>query len=102
MQSTAVSAAWHNGSVWPVQELKLDSCRLEDFEVGRVLGTGSFGRVSLARHRGSERDILRQLDHPLLVRMHGCCQDEQCVYFIMEYVPGGWERKGRGEAWYDS
>ncbi|PRW56166.1 cAMP-dependent kinase catalytic subunit beta isoform X6 [Chlorella sorokiniana] len=82
--------------------------------VGRVLGTGSFGRVSLARHRASglvcaikalskahivknqqiahlrsERDILRALDHPLLVRMHGCFQDEQCVYFVMEYVPGG-------------
>ena len=37
----------------PQQSLKLDSCRLEDFEVGRVLGTGSFGRVSLARHRAS-------------------------------------------------
>jgi protein kinase X len=146
-----------------LQGLKLDSCRLEDFEVGRVLGTGSFGRVSLARHKSSglvcaikalskahivknqqasrtlassmtgsvisaclhpglnvshshldvpavttlapsgiylprcdlqishlrsERDILRSLDHPLLVRMHGCCQDEHCVYFVMEYVPG--------------
>ena len=39
-------------------------------------------------HLRSERDILRLLDHPLLVRMHGCCQDEQCVYFVMEYVPG--------------
>lgn len=39
-------------------------------------------------HLRSERDILRQLDHPLLVRMHGCCQDEQCAYFVLEYVPG--------------
>lgn len=36
-----------------LQALRLDACRLEDFEVGRVLGTGSFGRVSLARHRGT-------------------------------------------------
>jgi transcription initiation factor TFIID subunit TAF12 len=34
-----------------LQELKLATCQLEDFEVGKVLGTGSFGRVSLARHR---------------------------------------------------
>ncbi|KAL4424995.1 hypothetical protein ABPG77_002880 [Micractinium sp. CCAP 211/92] len=97
-----------------LQALRLDACRLEDFELGRVLGTGSFGRVSLARHHGtgmvcaikalskahivknqqishlrSERDILRLLDHPLVVRMLGCCQDDQCVYFVMEYVPGG-------------
>lgn len=37
----------------PVQDLVLESCRLEDFEMGRVLGTGSFGRVSLARHRAT-------------------------------------------------
>ncbi|PSC72692.1 AGC kinase [Micractinium conductrix] len=40
-------------------------------------------------HLRSERDILRLLDHPLVVRMHGCCQDEQCVHFVMEYVAGG-------------
>lgn len=21
--------------------------------------------------------------------MHGCCQDDRCAYFVMEYVPGG-------------
>ena len=33
--------------------MQLGSCRLEDFEVGRVLGTGSFGRVSVARHKAT-------------------------------------------------
>ncbi len=32
---------------------RLDACRLADFAVGRVIGTGSFGRVSLARHRAT-------------------------------------------------
>ncbi len=36
-----------------LQDLALDECKLEDFEVGPVLGTGSFGRVSLARHKGT-------------------------------------------------
>lgn len=35
----------------PGQLGRLEPCRLEDLELGRVLGTGSFGRVSLARHR---------------------------------------------------
>ncbi len=40
-------------------------------------------------HLRCERDILRGLDHPLIVRLKGSCQDEDCVYFFMEYVPGG-------------
>lgn len=40
-----------NPAVWrPLQDLSLQCWRLEDFDVGRVLGTGSFGRVSLAQH----------------------------------------------------
>lgn len=44
-------------------------------------------------HLRCERDILRQVDHPLIVRLKGSCQDAQCVYFFMEYVPG--EEEGR-------
>eukprot|EP00891_Asterochloris_glomerata_P004137 jgi/Astpho2/4137/fgenesh1_pm.00063_%23_46_t len=80
----------------------------------QVLGTGSFGRVTLAKHRESEtvcavkalskahmlknqqiahlraeRDVLRMMDFPFIVRMCGCFQDEHCVYFVMEFVAGG-------------
>jgi serine/threonine protein kinase len=158
--------------------LHLDLYRLEDFVVSRVLGTGSFGRVSLARHKPTgavcaikalskahitknqqvdapharqpsarsrcvparpvcppvglrarlpargearavwspvvpharthrppasaaaaaataqithvraERDILKMIDHPFIVRLKGSIQDEHCIYFVMEYVPG--------------
>ncbi|KAK9823340.1 hypothetical protein WJX72_002039 [[Myrmecia] bisecta] len=40
-------------------------------------------------HLRAERDVLRQLDNPLIVRMFGSFQDDQCVYFVMEYVCGG-------------
>ena len=36
-----------------LESLRLEVCKLDDFDIGRVLGTGSFGRVSLARHRQS-------------------------------------------------
>ncbi len=34
--------------------VSFDPCCLEDFEMMQVLGTGSFGRVTLAKHRESE------------------------------------------------
>jgi len=37
------------------QQSSLPACTLKDFKLDRVLGTGSFGRVSLARHIATER-----------------------------------------------
>jgi len=97
-----------------LQKLCIDGCSTNDFAIGRVLGTGSFGRVYLARHiptntvcaiksllkahilkNGqvahikSERDILSRISHPFTVRMRSHFQDEHCVYFVMDYVAGG-------------
>ncbi len=33
------------------QDLDINGFKLEDFELVRILGTGSFGRVSLAKHK---------------------------------------------------
>lgn len=87
---------------------------MDDFEIDRIVGTGSFGRVCLAWHRvtnrhvaiksllkahivknrqvahvRSERDILHHLDHPFIVRMLTTFQDQQCVHLVMEYIAGG-------------
>lgn len=40
-------------------------------------------------HLRAERDVLRMMDFPFIVRMCGCFQDEHCVYFVMEFVAGG-------------
>ena len=59
------------------QDLKLESCRLEDFEVGQVLGTGSFGRVSLARHRATGHVCaIKALSKAHIVKN----QQVRCVY----------------------
>jgi len=88
--------------------------KLTDYEIKQTLGTGSFGRVRLARnkvtnkycalkilkkaeiirlkqtdHVLSENSILASLSHPFMVSMEGFCQDERYLYLVLEYVPGG-------------
>lgn len=92
----------------------MQTCSANDFEMGRILGTGSFGRVALAKHKPtntvvaiksllkshiiknqqvshvqSEREVLAAIDHPFVVRMHANFQDEHCCRFVMEYIAGG-------------
>lgn len=88
---------------------------LSEFEFGRTLGTGSFGRVQLVRHlpsgqyyalkklRKTEVIRLKQIEHtnserkllscarnhPFLVQMIGTTQDAGYLYVLMEYVSGG-------------
>jgi serine/threonine protein kinase len=88
---------------------------LQDFEIYRTLGTGSYGRVLLVRHRETnvfyalkklrkgEIVRLRQVEHtnnecrllrlanehPFIVGLRGCFQDTSCLYLVLDYVPGG-------------
>lgn len=80
----------------------------------QTLGTGSFGRVRLAKQKStgnyealkilkkseilrlkqvdhviSEFGILREISHPFLVNMTGFTQDDRYLYFSLEYIPGG-------------
>ncbi|CEM30950.1 unnamed protein product [Vitrella brassicaformis CCMP3155] len=88
----------------------------DQFEFKKTLGTGSFGRVFLAKWKGdankdpvaikrlkkaavirqkqvdhinSEKSILAALDHPFIVNMHGVFHDPRYLYIVMEYVVGG-------------
>ncbi|MCO5596289.1 hypothetical protein L7F22_050350 [Adiantum nelumboides] len=95
-------------------KVKLGRCRIEDFEMGRVIGTGSFGRVYLAHKKGSrqvfatkslskacilnqrqldhvksEKELLQKLDFPFIVNLVGYSQDVTHVYLVMDYVCGG-------------
>jgi hypothetical protein len=90
------------------------NCKLSDFDILQTLGTGSFGRVHLVRHRASkayyamkvlkkaevvrlkqvehtlnEKNILAKIDHPFIVNMFGAFQDDNFLYVVMEYVSGG-------------
>ncbi|KAI0035766.1 cAMP dependent protein kinase [Vararia minispora EC-137] len=92
--------------------------RLTDFDVKGTLGTGTFGRVLLVRHRLSppgnnavfalkvmpkteiirlrqvehvkaERHILSRVHHPFIVDLYATFQDKLNIYMLLSYVPGG-------------
>ncbi|KAI8453490.1 kinase-like domain-containing protein [Phakopsora pachyrhizi] len=87
---------------------------LADFDLIRTLGTGSFGRVHLAKsrhngrgyaikvlnkqkvvtlkqveHTNSEREMLATVRHPFLVNLWGTFADSYNLYMVMDFVSGG-------------
>lgn len=89
---------------------------LEDFELLRMLGAGSFGKVFLVKKKGgrddgtlyamkvltkatlkvrdrlrtkAERDILVSARNPFIVRLHYAFQTSGKLYLVLTYVRGG-------------
>ncbi|KAL3989977.1 cAMP-dependent protein kinase catalytic subunit PRKX [Acanthocheilonema viteae] len=91
------------------------SVSIDAVERMQTIGTGSFGRVYLARdnntkkyyyalkkmsiskviltrqinHVFSEKKILASLTHPFIVKMYSSKCDGQNLYILFEYIPGG-------------
>jgi serine/threonine protein kinase len=85
---------------------------LQDLDLRRTIGTGSFGRVRLAvfNERAfalkrvkkvnairleqvdrvhTEKRLLASVDHPFIIRLMGSYQDHANVYLLMEFASGG-------------
>lgn len=87
---------------------------LQDFEIGKPLGKGKFGRVYLAREAKSkyivalkvifkeqiekykiqhqlrrEMEIQTNLRHPNILRLYGWFHDSERIFLILEYAHGG-------------
>jgi hypothetical protein len=90
---------------------------LSDFELLRVVGRGSYGKVLLVRRRGggegaeplamkmlskahvfarrqvehtqAERAILESVDHPFLLRLRYAFQTPNALFMITPFLPGG-------------
>ena len=98
------------------QYMRLQRHRMsvEDFELLTIIGRGAFGEVRLARERCSgeiyamkklrksemlrrgqvehvkaERDLLAALNNEFCVKLYYSFQDEDYLYLVMEYLPGG-------------
>eukprot|EP00019_Armaparvus_languidus_P006969 CAMPEP_0168601248 /NCGR_PEP_ID=MMETSP0420-20121227/13316_1 /TAXON_ID=498008 /ORGANISM="Pessonella sp." /LENGTH=432 /DNA_ID=CAMNT_0008639593 /DNA_START=1 /DNA_END=1299 /DNA_ORIENTATION=- len=93
--------------------LKADS--MSDFEIEGPLGTGTFGKVLLTRwkpnleglyaiktiqktlcvqmkqvqHVKNEKTVMMAVNNPFICRCFAAFQDEENLYFVLEYVPGG-------------
>ncbi|XP_063197149.1 cAMP-dependent protein kinase catalytic subunit PRKX isoform X2 [Chroicocephalus ridibundus] len=90
------------------------SYKLEDLETLATVGTGTFGRVHLVKekmakryfalkvmsipdvirlkqeqHVHNEKSVLKEVNHPFLIRLFWTNHDERFLYMLMEYVPGG-------------
>ncbi|KAL5068386.1 hypothetical protein RYX36_019273 [Vicia faba] len=94
-----------------LQRHKMDA---DDFEPLTMIGKGAFGEVRICRekatgnvyamkklkksemlrrgqveHVKAERDLLAEVDSNYIVKLYCSFQDEDCLYLIMEYLPGG-------------
>lgn len=88
--------------------------RLDDIEVYHTIGKGGYGKVKIARiknnsvffalkvmkkshlikakqvdHVHSELEIMKSLNNPFITRLLGYTQDQFCLYFALEFIPGG-------------
>ena len=87
---------------------------LKDFEIIKLIGKGSFAKVYIVRnkynkkiysmkkldkpfikqtkqeqHIINERILLSKMNNPFLVKLYCCFQDNEHLYFIMEFIQGG-------------
>ncbi|XP_048334970.1 uncharacterized protein LOC107433847 isoform X2 [Ziziphus jujuba] len=87
---------------------------VEDFELLTIIGRGAFGEVRLCRekatgnvyamkklkksemlrrgqveHVKAERNLLAEVDSAYIVKLYCSFQDDEFLYLIMEYLPGG-------------
>jgi len=86
----------------------------DDFQILSIIGRGAFGEVLLCRkkdtgevvamkklkktemlgkhqelHCRAERNVLATADNPWVVKLYYSFQDDEYLYLIMEYLPGG-------------
>jgi len=87
---------------------------MDDFNLIKVIGKGSYGKVLLVRkldtqevlamkilrkdfiasrnqiqHTRTERSVLERVNHPFIVQLRYAFQNKQKLYFCLEYCPGG-------------
>jgi protein kinase A len=113
-QQQSSSNHQHNASTSSTARVTKGKYTLNDFDILRTLGTGSFGRVHLVQskhnqrfyaikvlkkaqvvkmkqveHTNDERRMLSDVKHPFLITLWGTFQDWKSLYMVMDFVEGG-------------
>jgi len=95
-------------------KLKDSDIHLHDFDIVKLLGRGSFGKVVLARkkdnnkyyamkilkkefieknnqtfHAQTEREILERINHPFIIKLKYAFQNAEKLFFVTDYMHGG-------------
>lgn len=103
------TVASESGSLYDTPKTSLD-----DFELLKIIGKGSYGKVTLVRkketgrlfamkslskpnvkrrnqveHTKTERRVLGRTKHPFIVHLHYAFQTKHKLYFVLDYCPGG-------------
>ncbi|CAI8508297.1 unnamed protein product [Hanseniaspora opuntiae] len=78
--------------------------QLDDFEPIKLLGEGAYGQVLLVKEKANNSifamkqmrkaniliiDILTEINHPNIVKLFYSFHDQNKLYLILQYVPGG-------------
>ena len=96
-----------------VEELEHEP-NISDFDIGKQLGIGSYGKVYLVKHKKTkaefalkiinkldkinqeeksyfnrEIEIMYKLNHPNIVKLYGHFEDNKNCYILMQYIPNG-------------
>ncbi|SCV01234.1 LAMI_0G10176g1_1 [Lachancea mirantina] len=103
-----------NPKAFPKSPVEYMCLSLDDFDIGKKLGKGKFGKVYCVRHRQTgficalkamnkkeimqysvqkqfrrEVEIQSSLKHPNLTQLYGYFHDDKRVYLLMEYLING-------------
>ena len=93
---------------------KKEDAKLEDFEMMRIVGKGTFGKVFQVMHRKTkkiyamkcirkdvvleneqmdslklEKEILYSIEHPFIVGMEYVFENNLRIFFLMDFIEGG-------------
>jgi len=102
------------GPIADVLQRATEVVNMDDLEEHRLLGVGTFGKVKLVKdntsnrvfamkmiskakviqynqqeHIMSEKNILAEMDHPFIIQLMATFKDDQRLYMVLEYCPGG-------------
>jgi len=55
----------------------------------KILNKARIHRLKQTEHIHNEKNVLRQINHPFIVRLFNSFKDSKSLYLLLEFIPGG-------------